>query len=365
MKLECSPEKLKNALSQAERITGKNLTLPILGSILLIATGKTLKLRATNLSLGIEIEIPAKVEVEGVAAIRGDVVSATFATMASHDMVTLELVNENLVVTTKQHRVLIKNYSHEDFPTIPIVEGQELFIDVKKFIDGVKSVYYSCALSDIKPEIASVYIYQEEDFLTFVATDAFRLAEKKVKVKGVEDFPGLLIPYKNIVEIVRLFQEVGDEMKLIFSKNQLSLTAGSMYVTSRIIDGSFPDYRQILPKEKKTEATILKQEFVNALKLSNVFSDKFNQVTLRVVPETKKIEVFSKNTDVGENATKIDAAISGEVIEVNLNYKHILDCFQSISQDSVSLSFTDPMRPVVVRGLNDSSFLYLLMPMNR
>ena len=364
MKTECSVEKLKNGIFQAERVTGKNLTLPVLNSILLIASGKSLKLRATNLSLGIEIEILAKIEKEGTLAIPGGVLADVFSNILGAESVSLESVDGNLMIKTKRNKVKLKGQPWEDFPTIPTVSGTEFKIDAQKLIDGIKSVYYSSAVSDVKPEISSVYIYSDEDNLVFVATDSFRLAEKKIKARGVEAM-SVLVPFKNIPEILRVFGEIQGEVKICFNKNQVSFSAENTYLTSRVVNGIFPDYRQIVPKESKTEAVVLKQELLGALKLSNIFSDKFNQVNLRIAPKEKVFELSSANNDVGENKTHLDAALSGEAVELGFNFKYFLDCFQSIPTDSVSIKFLGAARPIVVAPLSDSSFTYLIMPMNR
>ena len=364
MKLECSIGKIKNALIATERITGKNLTLPVLGSILWVASDNKLKLRATNLSLGIEIEIPAKIEKEGVVAIKGNILSSLFSVLEGDSIVSFELKNENLLVKTKQNTILIKSIPHDDFPTIPIVDGTTFNISSKKFIDGMKGVYYSASVSDIKPEIGSIYIYPEDDILVFVATDSFRLAEKKIKIKQELKFDGILIPLKNTLEIIRLFDGVTDDIKITLQKNQISLTTNNIYLTSRVVDGIFPDYKQIIPKEAKTQAVVLKQDFIGALKVANIFSDKFNQLMLTIKPKEKIFEIETKNSDIGENNSKISGALSGEEIIVNFNYKYILDCFQSITQDSLSLELNSSSRPMVIRGVGDSSFMYLIMPMN-
>ncbi|MFZ2205775.1 MAG: DNA polymerase III subunit beta [Minisyncoccia bacterium] len=365
MRLECEIEKIKNAINQVERITGKNLTLPVLSSILFTASGKSLKLRATNLSLGIEIEIPAKIEEEGVAAIAGTVLSGIFSNVIQNENVSIEGEDGNIVIKTKKSKIKLKGQLHDDFPTIPQVSGTTFEIDAKKLIDGIKAVYYSSSVSDIKPEISSVYIYSNEDNLVFVSTDSFRLAEKKVKIKGLEEIPGILIPFKNVPEILRVFGEFTGAMSVCFNKNQISFSSGNTYLTSRVIDGVFPDYRQILPKEFKTEAVVLKQDLLNALKLSNIFSDKFNQVNLSIRPKEKIFELSSQNNDVGENKTLLDAAISGEEIELGFNYKYFLDCFQSITTDSISIKFNQASSPILITGVSDSSFTYLIMPMNR
>ncbi len=365
MKLECSIDKIKNGILQAERITGKNLTLPILNSILFIASGKSLKLRATNLSLGIEIEIPAKIEKEGVAAISGSVLSGIFSNVFQNENINIESVDGNLLIKTKKSKIKLKGQITDDFPTIPTVEGVVFEIEAKKLIDGIKSVYYSSSFSDIKPEISTVYIYGNGEELVFVSTDSFRLAEKKVKVKGLKEIPGILIPFKNIPEILRIFGDIDGEIKVTFNKNQISFSGNNIYLTSRVIDGVFPDYRQIIPKEFKTNIVVLKQDLLNALKLSNIFSDKFNQVNLSVKPKEKVFELSSSNNDIGENKTYLDAAVSGDEVELGFNYKYFLDCFQSLSVDSVSIKLNQSSKPLVIGGAGDGSFTYLIMPMNR
>lgn len=365
MKIECDVKKIKEAISQTERMIGKNLTLPVLNSILLIASGKTLKLRATNLSLGIEVEIPVKIEQEGTTAIWGQVLGEIFSNVYQNESVFIEEENGNLLIKTKKSKIKLKGQPYEDFPTIPIVSGKKFEIDAKKFIDGIKSVYYSSSPSEIKPEISSVYVYSNENNLTFVSTDSFRLAEKKIKTKDNEEIPGILIPYKNIPEILRVFGDMSKNITVCFNKNQISISSDGVYFTSRVIDGSFPDYNQIIPKEFKTEVVVLKQDLLNALKLSNIFSDKFNQVNLIINPKGKIFELSSSNNDVGENKTQLDATLSGELVELGFNYKYFIDCFQSINSDSISIKINGAQKPIIVSGVSDNSFLYLIMPMNR
>ncbi len=365
MKIECSVEKIKNAISQVERITGKNLTLPVLNFILLVASGKSLKIRSTNLSLGVEIEIPAKIEKEGTLAISGSVLNAVFSNVFQNENINIEDKEGNLLIKTKKSQLKIKSQPHEDFPTIPIVSGYSFEIESKKLLDGIKSVYYSSSVSDIKPEISSVFIYVNDNNLIFVSTDSFRLAEKKIKIKDLEDTMHILIPYKNIGEILKIFGEIEGVIKVCFNKNQISFSSDNIYLTSRVIDGIFPDYRQIIPKEALTEVVVLKQDLLNALKLSNIFSDKFNQVNLKILPKEKILELSSANNDVGENKTDLDAVINGEKVELSFNYKYFLDCFQSINTDSISIKLSGGARPIIISPVSDLSFTYLIMPMNR
>jgi DNA polymerase-3 subunit beta len=317
------------------------------------------------LSLGIEVEVPAKVEKEGILAISGSVLNGIFSNTFQNENVYLEGVEGNLVIKTKKSQIKLKGQPHDDFPTIPRVNGTNFDIEARKLIEGIKSVYYSSAISDIKPEISSVFIYTDEDNLVFVSTDSFRLAEKKIKIKGLPEIMGILIPFKNVSEILRVFGETKGPLRVSFNKNQISFSSDNIYLTSRVIDGVFPDYRQIIPKKFETEAVVLRQDLLNALKLSNIFSDKFNQVTLSVRPKDKIFELSSQNNDIGENKTYLDAAISGGDVALSFNYRYFLDCFASLTTDSIAIKLSEATSPIVVSPVSDSSFTYLIMPMNR
>ncbi len=366
MKLECEIGKLKLAVGKIERVTGKNLTLPILGSILIVAEKGEVRLRATNLNVGVEIMVPAKIKEDGVVAINGSILNNIFSTIPADGTVVLESQNNNLVVKTEHSSMVIKSSAHEDFPILPKVEDMNSFmLPASKILEGVESVLYSASPSEIKPEIASVYMYYEDESIVFVATDSFRLAEKRIKVKKVKEFSPLLIPVKNIQEIVRVFGDIDDEVEVAIGDNQIAFTTETVYCTSRIVDGVFPDYKQIIPKEFKTEATALKADVVQVLKMTNVFSDKFNQVDIFVHPKEKKCVFQSKNADVGESKVNLRAALTGLEISLSVNHRYLFECFQSIPKDSVTLFFSDVNKPLVVRGVSDPSFTYLVMPMNR
>lgn len=365
MKVECIKEKIRNAVSLAEKITGKNLTLPVLSTILLIVKDKVIKIRSTNLDLGIEIEIPAKVEKEGVIAIQG-VILNSFLSNIYDTTVILESINNNLSVITNNSSTLIKSTPHDDFPTLPnISQGQSFTLPAQKLITGLKSVWYSAGTSDIKPEISSINIYTDSGNIIFVATDSFRLAEKKISFSRKEEISSILIPFKNISEVIRAFNDLSGDIIVRFNSNQISFQHDGIYLTSRLIDGTFPDYRQILPKGFKTEVIVLKQDLINSLKTTHLFADKFNQINIKINPRDKFFRFCSKNFDIGENVVKVDAALSGDPVDLNFNYKYIFDCFQSITKDSVSLQLNGESRPLIMQGVGDRTFTYLIMPLNQ
>ena len=285
MKVECVQKKLQEALYQAEKISGKNLNLPVLSCVYIEAKKGQLILRATNLDLGFQCIVPAKVDVEGVLAVSSSVLNACIASIPNEKSVKLEGDGQILTVTTQKSKSTIKCLPVEDFPTIPeLPKTQFCEMPAVDFVKGLKSVWYSSSISSIKPELSSVYIYPEEHNVVFAATDSFRLAEKKIKTKEIKEFDRVLIPFKNVVEIIRVLERAQGTIEIRFSKHQIAFVFEGTYLTSRVIDGTFPDYRQIIPKEFKTEAVLLKEDLIQSLKISTIFSDSFNQVNMAIAP---------------------------------------------------------------------------------
>ena len=366
MNIECIKDKLSYAIGKAERITSKNITLPILSCILLEVKRSTLTIKATNLDLGIEIVIPVKVIKEGSIAVSGSVLYNFISNITNDKNVNLEVVNGNLKVSTKHTESIIKAFPVDDFPNIPKVSSDKPFtFNVTSLVKGFKSVMYSSSVSTIRPVLSSILISSDEDSVIFAATDSFRLAEKRIGTKKHKEFNQILIPFKNVGEIIRVIEDINDEVQVFLNENQIAFSHNNVYITSRVIDGVFPDYKQIIPKETKTEVVVLKQDLISSLRISNIFADKFSQVIFHISPKDKNFKITTKNMEVGENINNLESVVKGEAITISFNHKYIIDCFQSIDADSVSLSFSDTNKPMVIRGVGDKGFLYLVMPMNK
>jgi len=367
MKVECLKENLVGSISVAEKAVGKNLHLPVLGCILIEAKGSHLKLKATNLDLGVEINISAKIIEDGVVAVFGSVFYNVINSIYSGNSITLTSKNDNLSIKTHTSSTLIKALPHEDFPSLPIVKSNNSFnIPIEDFLKGLNSVWFSSSNSSIKPELSGVYIFMHDKKIIFAATDSFRLSEKIIINKKVPNFDALIIPIKNIPEIIKVLEYVGQgDITVTFTKNQIAFSTDNIYITSRLIDGIYPDYHQIIPKKATTRIIILKQDLVNSLKKINIFSDKFNQVGFHISTKQKKCTLTSSNSEVGETVEELQTAVEGEDLDINFNHRYITDALQIIPSDSISLSFSGLGKPMVMEGMSDQSYLYLVMPMNK
>lgn len=364
MDIECVLPKLKQAVSKTERVTTKKASLSVLECLLLEVEDNSLVVQATNLDIGVRINIPVKVSDTGKVAVPAGVFSQFLSHLPDEGAVSLTHEENTLSITTDNTSTEIKTQPTDEFPSIPEVEeSREIKISADDLITGFKSSWYAASPSSMKPELSSVSVFTDDNDLYFVATDSFRLAEKQISDVGISDL-SVLIPHQNVSEINRIFQDINDTLTIKVGDNQITIENESIYVSSRLIDGTFPDYKKIIPDESSVTAHLSKQELSNALRLSDIFSDKFNQLTITTNPEKGSVSFTTSNADIGENKTSISADITGEELTARFNNKYITDAFQSLSSDVVTLSLSEDA-PMVVAAKDDSSFQYLVMPMSK
>ena len=287
--------------------------------------------------------------------------------MTKEKSITINSINNNVSISTKSSKTLIKAYKHEDFPTLPTKPKKHTFsIPTTDLLGGLSSVWFSASTSSIKPELSSVFIYPQDKHIYFVSTDSFRLSEKKVVTEQNITFDPILIPISNVTEILKILEYIGNkEIDVFIENNQISLKSDNIYITSRLIDGSFPDYKQIIPKKHTTEIVVLKEDINSIFRKITVFSNKYNQVKFHISKEKKRFLIKAENDSVGETEDALQATVTGEGVEINFNYKYISDVLNILQSDSLSLLFGGLGKPMVIRGISDKSYLYLVMPMNR
>lgn len=365
MKFEVGTEQFLGGVSLASRFVQRQLSLPVLQTILIVADSGTIVLRATNLECGVEISLPAKIGEAGVAAVSGATLLG-FLSNARSKSVSASLQGEILKLQTDRSSAQLKTVSHDDFPVLPRVSAENSFtIKSNDLIHALRSVIHCAATSAVKPELQSVMLGGEAGKLTVAATDSFRLAEKTVSLKSKGSVPQLLLPARNAAELIRILENSAGEIEIFYNQNQLSVQVGNIYYTSRLIDGAFPNYHQVVPKDFATEAVVLREDFSQALKGLSVFTDKFLQVSFVADPGRKTVELSSRNSDVGEEECQLKAAVSGDEVKMTFNSRYLADSVMPLTSESIRLQMNGPGKPMVVRGVSDDSFFYLAMPMNR
>ncbi len=360
----CRPQ-LTQALELITRISTKHVTLPVLQCVLLETTKDGVIAKATNLELSIEITIPCRVVEEGVVAVP----AITFMQSVQYgidDDVVLRTEEGVMVIETGKTNTSIKLISHEEFPVIKKLEGEEVQLQRELFSLGIKTAVFAASVSTIRPELGSVFVQQKKEHsMTFVATDSFRLMEKTVPQKGVVLQQSFLIPQKNASEIARLCDLLHSDPRLVVSDNlcALSFVTEGVYIISRLSTGSFPDYEQIIPKEYVSEVVLLKSDLQKAFKKTAIFLNRYQQVTLSLTEAG--ITLSSQNTEVGHVTDSVVAEVKGEELTLNFNQQYVVDVLQHISEDRLLLKFAGIGRPLVISGYSERSLRYLVMPMNR
>lgn len=356
---------LIRTLELISRISTKHVTLPVLQCAVITATEDKIFIKATNLELSIEVIIPGQIIETGTIAVP----MTTFLQSVQYinqSEITLKDEDGVLLIESKQTKTSIKSIPYEEFPNIYRLEGEGVVINRSLFALGIKTSAFAASQSSIKPELGSVYIRQKKEHsLTFVSTDSFRLMEKLVSQKGVVLDHTFLVPQKNAMELARICDLLESDPKLIVSDNQCALdfSTEGVYVTSRLVSGSFPDYEQIIPKEYVTHVTVLKNDLLSAFKKTSVFLNKFQQVSLNL--SENSIVISSQNSEVGHITDTVRAVIEGEELSLNFNQQYLIEPLSHIADDSVILHFAGIGRPLVITGVSDNTVRYLVMPMNR
>lgn len=365
MQFSTPKEKILNASLMAERIVGKKESLPVLSCVLLEA-GKELSLRATNLEAAVDIKVGGDVVEKGMVAVPASILSQTLRAV-SGDKVTLKTDGPNLLVEARGSKTLIKAIPHDEFPSLGTKGGDKgLVLSRIILLEALHAVSYAASTSMIRPELGSIYLSVKESKLLAVATDSFRLAEKTVGEASGGGSGDVLLPLKHAQELMHVLEKLSsDQLTITIDDAQMIVTADGLTFTSRIIDGTFPNYKEIIPKDFTTEATLLKSDFTETLRKARVFAGADQHVGFHVYPKKKLFDVTAQSANIGEMSDSLEAAVSGEDIDVNFHIGYVADCLQSFQSDSITLGFSGAGKPLVIRGVSDATFTYLVMPLNR
>lgn len=343
----------------------KSATLPVLSSILILAGDDGIKMRATNLETGVDFKINGICTTEGVVAIPATILQQIAGSLSGDGSIKIEHTGDIISVVTGSSKSLLKTVPYDDFPSISTPENTQNTITLSGAL--IKNLFTSIAvcasISTVRPELASLYCAIEGGILTVVATDSFRLAEKKVPIsnKGLQG--KILIPAKNALEIAQALPD--DEITLVFDEHQCAFMGSWGMIVSRLTNATYPDYHQIIPKDATTEAIVLRKDFENALKRTTIFADVFQKISLDFDAKHNSLALHAKNNDIGESFESLNAKVSGDIIHLSFNHRFLTTIFNLTSSESVSLHAAGIGRPLIMKGVGDNSLLYLISPMNQ
>lgn len=361
MRCIVTKENFSQALTSVAHLTSRTAALPILRNLLLRVESSGITLSATNLEVGIRSHLRGKVEEIGAATMDARVLSE-FAANLPTGPVTLSADAKGLTVAARGVTSTLKTLPAEEFPVIPFptkAETQDL--PGGELLKALAQVSYAGSSDDGRPELTGVLWQWKGKTLTLAATDSYRLAERTLQLPKAAPERTLILPAKLMNDLSRSLPAEPETITLGVTENQVVMTTPEVEFVSRVIDGQFPEYQQILPKSHTTTVELAVADLVRALKTASLFvRPGVNDTTLEIEP--KGITVSAANTQVGEGRTTLDAAVQGEPLTIVFNYRFLLDALGTLSGDTVRLELTTPAQPAVVKSRGDPGLTALVMP---
>lgn len=361
MKITCLKENIKNIISITERIVGKNLSLPVLSYFLLGVEKNMLKISATDLEIGVDAWVNCKIEREGRILVPAKLFSSIISNI-SDQKINIEVKEKLITISTQNYNATLVGLDYKEFPIIPRTENNfSIELDAKLLREAFVQVINAAATNNNRIEINSVFIKKEKNIIKIVATDTFRLAEKTIYLQPNitnENF-SFLVPLRTIHELVKIL-ETKEKITLFFDKNKIIFETENICLFSRLIEGNFPDYEQVIPKEFETVVDIEKQELINHIKLIGLLSGKDNKITVKA--KNKKLDLYSASGDQGENNASLSCEIEGKENEVSFNYHYLIDGLLNINQGSNILLKLNSTSAGMIKAKNKDDYFYLVMP---
>ncbi|OGZ63019.1 MAG: DNA polymerase III subunit beta [Candidatus Staskawiczbacteria bacterium RIFCSPHIGHO2_01_FULL_36_16] len=370
MKAEILKENFKNGLNIAERVVGKNLSLPILDNVLISAEDNFLSLSSTDLETAIKLWILTKIIKKGKVVVPVKFLSS-FVSLLPNEKITLEEKNQGLYVECKSFKNQIRGFNPEEFPLIPEFDNLEyLEIDNKKLCEGLSQIVDIASPSQSRPEISGIYFSFSKNSIKIVATDSFRLAEKNISLeKPVKKDVSFILPQKPAREIINILDEKEGKLKIYFLPNQTMFEFGmqeaphpQVQIISRLIEGEYPNYEEIIPKKFKTHIIFKRDEFLSQVKAASLFSGKINEIKIKADIQNKEVQISAQDPDIGQSQSSISAKIEGDPMEASFNHKFLADGLLNIKSSEIIFDLSKEEGPCVLKPVGDTSYIYVVMP---
>jgi DNA polymerase-3 subunit beta len=379
MKLECLQENLAEGLAVVGRVVPTKSTLPVLSNVLVAAREAELQLAATNLELAVAHRVPASVSHPGEITLPARLLADYVALLDHGQKVALDLNEKTHKVhlACGRYEANIAGIDAEDFPPIPSVSGGASFrLSAAALKEAINQVVFAAAPDDTRPVLAGVLMRLGAGSLTLAAADGFRLAVRSVDLpEGAPDLQ-MIVPARTLAEVSRLLP--GDEAEEVSISttpggNQVYFAFGKTEVTSRLIDGQFPDYQRIIPSDARTSVVLSTNDFLRATRAAAVFArDNSNIVRLECTPSKEEAElalgsvlVKSTSAEMGDNEGHLDASINGDEAQIAFNGKYLRDALEAIESQQVSLQITGPSSPGILKPVGEpNGYLHVIMPMH-
>lgn len=373
MKVSCSQEALSKALNIVGRAVATRTTLPIVTSVLMSAEGAQLRLAATNLEIGISYKLPATVEEAGSLAVPARLLTELVHSLPN-ERIDLGASPNTLTLSLRclRYDAQVKGLDPRDFPPIPTApEEATTMVAAETLKAAIKQVVFAAATDDTRPVLTGVYLRLEGAEMTLAAADGFRLAVlTSPLLREVASPQEVIVPARSLSELGRIMEEEEKpvEVTVASSKGQILFHSASVDMFSQLIQGTFPNYRQLIPSSYASRVVVPTEDFLKATRVAAIFArDASGIVRLQMVPgdETSlaRMTISARAEEVGENQGEIDAVVEGEPGRIAFNAKYLTDVLNVLTTRQVALETTSPSSPGLLRPVGQDTYLHVIMPM--
>ncbi|MDP3971054.1 MAG: DNA polymerase III subunit beta [bacterium] len=367
MKFSCTQENLNRGLQIVGHIANRNVNLPILQNVLIQAKDGKISLSSTNLEIGVRVSIRGKIEEEGEFTLPAQLLSS-YINVLTTERIDCILNGKEFNIIADEQNTVVKGEMATEFPILPEVEKVESFILNRELLErALQQVVIAASFDETRPEIAGVLFDFTNNELILAATDSYRLAEKKIPVTKQGKEIKVILPQRSAQELLRVIQATKEENVIIYaSETQLACEMGEIEFVSRVIEGNFPDYHQIIPQQGNTTISLVSTDLITAVKGAALFSKTgINDVKLSFSKEDNTVSINAVNAQLGENTTKLSCVVEGQDNTAVFNYRYLLDGLQQVQKGEVEIKIIDSISPGVFRGKRDETYTYVIMPIKQ
>ena len=363
MKILCSKDALLTGVNTVLRAVSSKSTHPVLLGILLKAEHQSLIFSATDLEIGIRCEVEAEVLIEGSTVVPARLFSEIVRKLPD-TIISLELMDDVIIIKYFQSDITLKGFDPQEFPSLPDLEDTQSFsLPTTLFKNMIRQTVFACATEENRPVFTGVHLNIERQTIRLVATDTHRLAYRVAEIPNQEElqFTGL-IPAKTMSEIYRLLKDEDEVLNINFNNSQISFQFGSIVLISRLIDGQFPNYNQVIPQHCETKIFMSVNSFLEAVERASLIARDNNSANIIRFNISKQILKIDQITEIGKINEQIDIEMEGKDIAISFNAKFLIDALKIIDSENILMEFSGSFSPGVIKPLNNSDYLYLILP---
>jgi DNA polymerase III subunit beta len=366
VKLSVMQENLSRGLSVVTRAVSSRSTLPVLANVLLKTEDAGLKLTATNLEIGITSWVPGKIDTDGALTVPARLITDVVAGLPAGERVELDVDATTLRIRAGRYQTHLRGIDAEEFPVIPAAgERPTTRVSQRLLRRALSEVAFAAASDEARPILTGVLTRFVGDRLTLAAADNYRIAVKTVPILDPVEETSIVVPARSYQELMRVLGDTDDPVEVMLAqpKSQILFRIEGTELVSRLIDGQFPNYQQVLPTSHSTRGVVDREELLKAVRLSALIaSSAANVVRLRLGDGDSRGITIAAAADVGDAEGEVEAALEGDPVSIAFNSRYLTEALQNVAVDQLALEFTGPLSPGVLRPIGDEDYVHVIMP---